>query len=1443
MRLRTLILAAIAILAWPVASAGAARRAHRHHHRKHGLQATIIRTRYGVPHITASNYESLGFGFGYAFASDDLCTIAESYVTVAGQRSRYFGPNGSWTFSGNGTVNDNLDSDFFYGRINASKIVERLAAAPPPAGPLPAVRQMVRGYVLGYNAYLHRTGVGHLPDPRCRGAAWVRPISVIDVYRRFYQLGSLASSGAAIDGIGSAEPVLNPVAAATAEQHSQAALANLAAGKLNLSPFVNAAGSNAIGLGSQATSNGMGMVLANPHFPWFGSERLYQVQLRIPGKLDVTGSTLYGVPLVLIGQTRGLAWSHTVATAWRFTPYELTLAPNDPHAYIVDGQTTPMHPTPVTVEAKQPDGSVKPVTRTLYDTQFGPLFTSIEGVPLPWTSSVAWALGDVNASNFRFLNHFLLTDQAQSVQRYDWIERHYQGIPWVNSIAADRRGHAYYTMGGAIPFVTDAQEHTCAVPAAGLAVSTETGIPFLDGSRSACHWQTSSQAAASGILPPSMIPTLERSDFVENSNDSHWLANPQQPLEGFQRVVGDERTERSLRTRLGLLMIEQRLAGTDGLPGRGFTLADLAALAISDRVLAGELWRDPLVAFCRSRPLLLGSTGSGRRQRGVSGAGALESSLRTGLGRRDAVPPIHRAALRQHDATSDRHGKRSVDGRRQLLHQAVRSRQPGLHPQRVEHAEPARRSRAGRRGVRSAQGGDPARRADGEVPVRRAPGPADPDPRRPRRPVRRLRRHQLDLAVAAGLSGRAHRLELHGGDGICAPRLPRPAADVRDLLRVREPRLASQLRLHAGLLTRAMGAGAVLLEAGQAGGEKREAGVGASPVRPDAGAGGRRRYAARVRLAIAVAVSVIVALGAGDALASPAASARAHHRHARRHHRRATGRIEIPVRSASPDARIVKESYVRLHAPLPAADGAHPAACDWIGYLRFRSAKGPRRAIKADAIFVTMPGIFAGAGSLDQFARNVVRAALLLHRHVEVWALDRRSNCLEDHSGIQAAARAHDPKLAFDYYYHGATVNGRRFAGFATPQQAQFLSGVGLAQTVRDEYTVITREVPASLRTKKVFCGGHSLGGPLTAAFADWDFGGSARNAGYNQCAAYFALDTRLDLATPGSSGGGSGSSSVGLAPLTGGLSNGSPYVNAPPFTPENIEAVPLTSLAAFEQPDQESQIASWLPDDANFQASYRLLFSSDAVDAVTQTPSWRDFRVTNEAALGGIFDNNSSPIVILRAGLGTFTGGPVQEKNWPAPYGKTLVPGLIDGMHLMIPSAPHGPLYRWLPYNGVGRPGAPVQLDNSGQPYTTRADEVTDIHQFARAAFDAPADFVEQYFPMRLLTDEESASNGDRSGDLAGIRYDGIAKHPAFYADAGAGIEVGAAPPPQGPAPQVWIKLPGYHHLDVGAAAWHQNNGRPEAESAAIVRWMARVLAAEHPARRHKARRHRRHR
>ena len=572
------------------------------------MRATITRTQYGVPHIRSHTWQGLGFGYAYAFAEDNICTIADSYVTVSAERSKYFGPDETWRFSGNGAVNQNIDSDFFYERINQSGIVEDLLSRKPPEGPAPELRKIVRGYVAGYNAYLSDTGVENLPDERCRGADWVRPIKEIDVYRRFHQLGSLASAGAAITGIGAAAPAIPAPRAEAAEDAQRAAVDDLLSGDAD-GFFPLDSGSNAIGLGSEATKNGAGMVLGNPHFPWDGAERLYQAQLTIPGKLDVTGGSLYGVPAVLIGQNKFLAWSHTVASAWRFTPFELALVPGDPHSYLVDGVPTPMKTVDLTVQAKTEEGTLEDRTRTLYETQYGPMVTSVLGLPLfPWTPAKGYALGDVNFENFRYLNHFLETDRARSVRAYDRIERRIQGIPWVNSIAADRKGRAYYTMDGAIPNVPDDKATNCS-GALGVAVFPATGIPILDGSRSECAWDTDDDAVVDGIFGPAAIPRLFRRDYVENGNDSHWLSNPEEPLTGYDRVIGDEATTRSLRTRLGLTMIQQRLAGEDDLSGKGFTLRKLADVALGNRQYAGELWRDELVPFCEQNPRLSGSSG------------------------------------------------------------------------------------------------------------------------------------------------------------------------------------------------------------------------------------------------------------------------------------------------------------------------------------------------------------------------------------------------------------------------------------------------------------------------------------------------------------------------------------------------------------------------------------------------------------------------------------------------------------------------------------------------------------------------------------------------------------------------------------------------------------------------------------------------------------------
>ncbi len=601
----------------------------------HQLSAVIRRTTGGMPHILARNWTDLGFGYGYAFAQDNLCTMANDYVTVEGERSRYFGPRATYLQRGSGTITTNLDSDLFFRQISDSRAFQRLTT-----GLSPQVRQIQAGYVRGYNHYLASVGGARgVPDPTCRGRAWVRPITLQDSYLRFYQLMLLNGEDAFIDGIGSA---VRPKTAGTAQPATLAltdprrAAAELAA---RWNSVFDSVGSNAVAIGSAGTRDHHGLLLGNPHFPWIGPERFYQAQLTIPGQINVTGASLYGVPLIQIGHTASVAWSHTVSTARRFTPYQLTLVKGHPTEYLENGRPVAMTHTTVTVQSRLAGGKLVPVTRTLWSSRYGPIADNLLGVPLPWTATTAFTMRDANAGNLaRAMNTWFGFDRAQTTGQVLTVLRKYQGIPWVNTVVSDRQGQALYADIGDIPGVPDALPRACDT-ALGKQTWAQLRLPVLDGSRTACDWVTGPHAAAPGLFGPGQEPSLLRRDFVTNSNDSFWLSNPHHPLTGFPRIMGLAGTARSLRTRIGLIDVQARIDGTDGLGPRGFTLAGMEHLDLSDTDYAGILTRGALVRMCRGFQAAGGAPVSGGGTVRLDGACGILArwNLRWDTGSRGAV--------------------------------------------------------------------------------------------------------------------------------------------------------------------------------------------------------------------------------------------------------------------------------------------------------------------------------------------------------------------------------------------------------------------------------------------------------------------------------------------------------------------------------------------------------------------------------------------------------------------------------------------------------------------------------------------------------------------------------------------------------------------------------------------------------------------------------------
>jgi acyl-homoserine-lactone acylase len=606
-----------------------------------GYQATIVRTAYGVPHITADNFGSLGFGYGYALASDDLCTMAQIYVTVEGNRSRYFGPD-ALVAGPTGGQYSNLYSDIFWRSVIDGQVIQKLLAVRTGADAIgPQVRQLMAGYAAGYNDYLSSVGGAQgVPDPTCRGQAWVQPISVLDAYLAVYQVADVNDGLAASPQIvaGAQPPTVTTTAGTSSATAS--ALSALASSVVRAAPGtdglpaaaqlrglggqgaggLSSTGSNAIAIGSAGNSDGQhGILLGNPHIPWQGALRLYQVQLTIPGSINVEGATIVGIPLVVIGFTSSVAWSETTTRSWTVTPYQLTLVPGDPTEYVYDGEPVAMTSQAVTVPTLGADGTISQIQHTVWYTQYGPVINGYQGAQLNWTATTAYALDDADAGNLRVLSQFLGIDQASSAAQVLSALKEYEGVPWNNTVVADATGQALYADILPVPDVTDAEAAQCDT-SLGAVSFAQNDLPVLDGSRSSCALGTDPDSAVPGIFGGDEEPTLMSRDFVENSNDSYWLANPDEPLTGYPQIFGDTGARwgaepidqgYDLRTRSALTMVMQRIAGTDGLGPAGFTFADMKNLMYSDIQYGATLVKSQLVAMCQSFPGGLAPTTKG----------------------------------------------------------------------------------------------------------------------------------------------------------------------------------------------------------------------------------------------------------------------------------------------------------------------------------------------------------------------------------------------------------------------------------------------------------------------------------------------------------------------------------------------------------------------------------------------------------------------------------------------------------------------------------------------------------------------------------------------------------------------------------------------------------------------------------------------------------------
>lgn len=580
------------------------------------FSADIRRTTNGIPHVKADNLASAAFGHGYAQAQDNVCVLAEAIIKARSERAKYFGSGPDTPFG----VGLNIVNDFSY---KAQKIYSGAEAEFPTL--TDESRALIEGFTAGFNRYVTETAPGDLPE-ECRDQDWVKTITPVDLLAHYRIVGQYASgaqfaTGAvflavppgespapeAVSTVSNAEQVenLRKDVIATAEANAKA-----------VQDFTDTGlASNAWGIGGTMTEQGRGALLANPHFPYTGHRRLYEVQMTVPGYLNVHGAGLLGTAIPLINFNENLAWSHTVTTSRRFTWYELTLKTGENLTYIKDGVEKPIEVETYQIEVKMP-GMSEPLVleRDFYFSEYGPMIAAnAVNDQLPaWggngalnpTGTVAMTYRDANANTGGLLDTWLQMSRASNLSEFQDVFRNCGSTLWTNTTYADDQGNAFYIDSSSVPNLSDkaiALVNFRRFGSASYAGLFDQGVTLLDGSKSIEDWV---ETSCGPLVPYSDKPKLVRTDWVQNSNSSHWATNPDAFLTGYSPLFGEEKAPINARTRLGIKMLQNPLetgfpsaplpAGQDGK----FNAEELLGVIWNNRAWYAEQFLPELLERC-----------------------------------------------------------------------------------------------------------------------------------------------------------------------------------------------------------------------------------------------------------------------------------------------------------------------------------------------------------------------------------------------------------------------------------------------------------------------------------------------------------------------------------------------------------------------------------------------------------------------------------------------------------------------------------------------------------------------------------------------------------------------------------------------------------------------------------------------------------------------------
>lgn len=311
----------------------------------------------------------------------------------------------------------------------------------------------------------------------------------------------------------------------------------------------NMPGSNSFAV-SSALTHGGALVANDMHLElkvpstWFRTRLIYLDSKNRDQTHDITGVSLPGMPVIVVGSNRHIAWSFTNSYGDFADWARVTLDPHEPARYLSSTGWKPLSTYHETLHVKDaPDEQL-----IVHETEWGPILAKdYDGTPL----ALAWTALQPNAINLKFgeLGQVSSIDEAIVIAQSS-------GVPAQNFVVGDKNGNIAWTIAGPIPLRTN--NYDPSVPA--------------DWSVSNTGWD--------GWLETSQYPLI-----INPPSHRIWTANSRIIAHSSPDVIGDGGYDLGARA----MQIRDNLNVRDQ-----FTPADMMDIQLDHRALFLARWHQLL---------------------------------------------------------------------------------------------------------------------------------------------------------------------------------------------------------------------------------------------------------------------------------------------------------------------------------------------------------------------------------------------------------------------------------------------------------------------------------------------------------------------------------------------------------------------------------------------------------------------------------------------------------------------------------------------------------------------------------------------------------------------------------------------------------------------------------------------------------------------------------